>query len=206
MKIISFDDIAQMEQRFRATFVNSLWGFRNLSLIGTCNEKLNVNFAVFNSLNHLGANPSLASITIRPPEADRHTFYNILSNTFFTVNNVTKEIYKAAHQTSARYPLLINEAEVNGLKTIWNEKYNVPYIGESSIVLVMKYEQHIELKINNTVLLIASLQEIILKNDVIEEDGFVNHLAANSINCVGLDAYYESNLISRLPYAKPNNS
>jgi hypothetical protein len=70
----------------------------------------------------------------------------------------------------------------------------------------MKYEQHIELKINNTVLLIASLQEIILKNDVIEEDGFVNHLAANSINCVGLDAYYESNLISRLPYAKPNNS
>ena len=32
-------------------------------------------------------------------------------------NNVTKEIYKAAHQTSARYPLLINEAEVNGLKT-----------------------------------------------------------------------------------------
>ena len=35
----------------------------------------------------------------------------------FTVNNVTKKIYKSAHQTSARYPLLINEAEVNGLKT-----------------------------------------------------------------------------------------
>jgi len=203
MKIISVDDIAKMEQRFRGTFINSLWGFRNLSLIGTCDEKQEVNFAIFNSLNHLGANPCLASITFRPPEVDRHTYQNILSQKFFSINNVTKEFYKAAHQTSARYPSNINEAEENGLQTIWNKKYNVPYIGESNIVLIMKYEQHIDLKINNTVLLIASLQKVLLQVDCIEEDGFVNHLTAKSINCAGLDAYYQPNLISRLHYAKP---
>ena len=203
MKIISIDDIARMEQKYRATFVNSLWGFRNLSLIGTCNQKQDVNFAVFNSLNHLGANPCLASITFRPTEVDRHTYQNIISQKFFSINNVTKEFYKAAHQTSARYPSEINEANASGLQTVWNNKYNVPYIGESNIVLIMRYEEHIDLKINNTVLLIASLQKVILQTDCIESDGFVNHLTAKSINCAGIDAYYQPTFISRLPYAKP---
>jgi flavin reductase (DIM6/NTAB) family NADH-FMN oxidoreductase RutF len=203
MKTISIDEIALMEQRHRATFINSLWGFRNLSLIGTTSENQKINFSIFNSFNHLGANPCLASITFRPPEVERHTYQNIVSQKFFSVNNVTKEFYKAAHQTSARYSIDVNEAEAAELETCFDNEYNIPYIGESNLVLVMKYEQHIDLRINNTVLLIASLQKVLLKIDCIEEDGFVNHNKAKSLNCAGLDAYYEPSLIARLPYAKP---
>lgn len=202
MKTISKNDISTMDKRLRATFINSLWGFRNLSLIGTKSKIGNINFAPFNSLNHLGADPALASITIRPAEVERHTFENIQETKYFSANNISIKTFKKVHQTSARYPKSLNEAEEVGLTTLFDIDTNTPYLKESSISIILKYQEHFTLEINQTILLIASIEKVLMKKDFIEEDGFVNHSKAKTISCIGLDAYYKSQLIERLPYAK----
>ena len=59
MTHFSSTDISQMEQRFRASFINSLGGFKSVVLVGTANESGETNLAIFNSLFHIGANPPL---------------------------------------------------------------------------------------------------------------------------------------------------
>jgi flavin reductase (DIM6/NTAB) family NADH-FMN oxidoreductase RutF len=202
MEIYTKDDFDKMDERFRTTFINSVWGFRNLNLIGTSSNVLQANFAIFNSLNHLGASPALATITIRPAEVERHTFENILTTNCFSANNVLTEIHQKAHQTSARYLKHENEADEVGLTTVWDSELNTPYLQESSIVLFLKYQEHHTLKINNTILLIASLEKIMFKNNCVEKDGFVNHTKAQTLSCVGIDAYYEPKFVEQLAYAK----
>ena len=102
--IYSNDDINGFEKRFRANFINSLGGFKSLVLIGTKSKSGNENLATFSSLFHLGANPALCGIIIRPNEEKQNTLGNIVSTKYYTINHVTPAFYKQAHQCSARYP------------------------------------------------------------------------------------------------------
>jgi flavin reductase (DIM6/NTAB) family NADH-FMN oxidoreductase RutF len=70
--------LQQMEQRKRAMLVNSIGGFKFISLIGTKDKNNNTNLAIFSSLFHLGANPALIGFIMRPDSVDRHTLSNIL--------------------------------------------------------------------------------------------------------------------------------
>jgi hypothetical protein len=66
-------DILQMENFYRAAFVNSLSGFKSASLIGTIDKNKQTNLAVFSSVFHLGSNPALMGFINRPDSVDRHT-------------------------------------------------------------------------------------------------------------------------------------
>jgi len=72
------EDLENLEKMFRATFMNSLGGFKSVVLLGTCNSQGQENLAIFNSLFHIGANPALCGIIVRPSEVPRHTLNNIL--------------------------------------------------------------------------------------------------------------------------------
>jgi flavin reductase (DIM6/NTAB) family NADH-FMN oxidoreductase RutF len=87
-KEFNLTDILAFEQRFRAMFINSLGGFKSLALIGTRSREGNTNLAVFNSLFHIGTNPPLFGLIVRPDSVDRHTLSNILETGEFTVNHV----------------------------------------------------------------------------------------------------------------------
>ena len=52
-KEINAEDINNFEQRYRATLINSLGGFKSLVLIGTRNKEGKSNLAIFNSFFHL---------------------------------------------------------------------------------------------------------------------------------------------------------
>jgi len=69
----SSKDIQGFEQRYRARFINSLGGYKSLSLIGTRSRAGNTNLAVFNSFFHIGANPPLFGFIVRPDSVERHT-------------------------------------------------------------------------------------------------------------------------------------
>ena len=101
-KIIRTEDLEQMETRYRASFVNSLGGFKSVVLIGTKNNEGQENLAIFNSLIHIGANPALCAFIVRPDVSPRHTLENIIETGFYTINHLNSDIYKFAHQTSAR--------------------------------------------------------------------------------------------------------
>ncbi|MEO6901676.1 MAG: flavin reductase, partial [Bacteroidia bacterium] len=111
VKEFKLNDILTLENRYRATFINSLGGFKSLALIGTRNGEGISNLAIFNSLFHIGANPPLFGFIVRPDSVERHTLSNILETGEFTVNHVREDFFEQAHQTSARYSNNVSEFE-----------------------------------------------------------------------------------------------
>jgi flavin reductase (DIM6/NTAB) family NADH-FMN oxidoreductase RutF len=199
------NDFLSMEQRYRASFFNSLGGFKSLVLIGTTNTQKQTNLAVFNSLMHLGANPPLCSILVRPASVERHTYENILETKWFTVNHVNESFYKQAHQTSARY--LRHQSEFNevGLTEEYSSLSIAPYVTESPIKFACELVQVVEIELNKTLLVIGKIKEVVMQGDYVLEDGFVDIEKAGSMTVSGLDSYHKTNRIARLSYAKTDS-
>lgn len=91
------DRIDALDTRTRAHFINSLSGFKSANLIGTQDDQGQTNLSIVSSVFHLGANPPLVGMIIRPHSVARHTFENILQTGFYTINQVNQFIYSQAH-------------------------------------------------------------------------------------------------------------
>ncbi|AFM04231.1 conserved protein of DIM6/NTAB family [Bernardetia litoralis DSM 6794] len=203
LKRIKKNEILEMENRFRANFINSISGFKSVGLIGTISKDNKTNLAIFSQVFHLGANPALMGFIIRPNTSARHTLENIEDTHFFTFNHIQEEFYKQAHQTSARYPREVSEFEATELTPYFENDFIAPYLKESHFRIGLKLEEKHNLTINNTIFLIASVQEVILNEEIIEKDGYIDIEKAGTITSSGLDSYHTTNKIERLPYAKP---
>jgi len=203
-KEFNLNDILAFEQRFRATFINSLGGFKSLSLIGTRSREGNTNLAVFNSLFHIGANPPLFGFIVRPDSVDRHTLNNILETGEFTVNHIREAFYENAHQTSARYPNEISEFEATHLTEEYKAGYYAPFVKESHIQIGAHFTQKIDIQENGTIMIIAKIKSVSIPLDCLQIDGFVDIEKAGTITVSGLDSYHRTEKIARLTYAKPN--
>jgi flavin reductase (DIM6/NTAB) family NADH-FMN oxidoreductase RutF len=201
--IFSGNDILQMETRIRAAFMNSLSGFKSASLIGSIDSKGNTNLAIFSSVIHLGSNPALIGFINRPDSTSRHTLENILETKCFTINHVNKEIYKKAHQTSARYAKEVSEFDATGLTTQFHTLLQAPYVKESHIKYGLEFAEKHELKINGTVLIIGRVLEVIIPDNCLLPHGAIDIEKAETITISGLDCYHTTDLLSRLTYAKP---
>ncbi len=203
-KEFNLKDILNFETRYRATFINSLGGFKSLALIGTRNKGGNSNLAVFNSLFHIGANPPLFGFIIRPDSVDRHTLSNILETGEFTVNHVREAFYKQAHQTSARYANDSSEFVATDLLEDSKAGFYAPFVKDSYIQIGASFVQKIDIQENGTIMLIAKIKFVSVPSDCIGDDGFINIEKAETITCSGLDSYHRTQKIARLSYAKPN--
>ncbi len=195
-------DLEAMESRYRAQLINSLGGFKSVVMIGTQNANGQTNLAIFNSLIHLGANPALCAFIIRPDVSARHTLENILETGVYTINHLHEGIYKAAHQTSARYPREVSEFEATGLTSKYIAGINAPFVAESKLSFSCIYKQHIPIELNGTTLMIGQISHINLPAEVIKPDGFVDIEAAGSVTVSGLDSYHITQKLARLSYAK----
>lgn len=200
---IDKSEIEQLEQRYRTAFINSLAGFRQAVLIGTRSLSEKNNLAIFNSLIHLGANPALFGLMSRPDSVQRDTLQNILETKEYTLNFVQASNYKKAHQTSARYDKGISEFEKVGFTPVYNSGFRAPFVDEAVVKIAMKLEETIPVTINGTILIIGSILMIETNDGLVGDDGFVNLSASEVLISQGLDAYFTSTEIGRLPYAKP---
>jgi flavin reductase (DIM6/NTAB) family NADH-FMN oxidoreductase RutF len=203
-KHFSLSELQTWDRFTRANFINSLSGFKSLSLIGTVNCKGVSNLAVFSNIVHLGADPALIGFINRPLSAAPHTLQNIQETGIYTVNLVTESMYKQAHQTSAKYPDGVSEFEMTGLTEEFREGYNAPFVAESPVQYVLKFEQVMPIELNNTFLVIGSLQEAYVPADIQEEDGFLDLAKAGIITSLGTAGYYKTEKINKLGYAKVN--
>lgn len=201
---LSLPEIEILDQRYRTSLINSLAGFRQAVLVGTNSASGVSNLAIFNSLIHLGANPALFGLISRPDTVPRDTLQNILDTGYYTLNFVHHNLFKAAHQTSARYPKNMSEFEMVGFSSQYLEHIAAPFVMEAVVKIGMKFEQKIDITINGTVLIIGSIQQIELPDALIGEDGFVDLNKAEILISCGLDAYFKTESIGRLTYAKPD--
>lgn len=203
-KYFSLAEIQTWDRFTRANFINTLTGFKSLSLIGTVNKAGESNVAVFSNIVHLGADPALIGFVNRPLAAAPHTLSNIQETGFFTVNLVTESMYKQAHQTSAKYADGVSEFEMTGLTEQFREGCSVPFVAESPVQYLLKLEQVIPIELNDTFFVIGSLQAAYVPADIQEEDGFLDLAKAGILTSLGTSGYYKTEKIDNLPYAKVN--
>ena len=201
--IINANDRNNYENRFWVNLINSLSGFKSANLIGTLSKDGVTNLAIFNSVIHIGANPPLMGFIMRPVNVDRHTYKNIKETGSFTINHINKNIFRQAHQTSARYNEDVSEFNACGFTHIFSESISAPYVKESNIKIGLEFEEEDEIKSNKTILIVGRILEIILPNEIMAEDGFIDIEKAGTVAISGLDSYYETKRIARLSYAKP---
>ncbi len=201
--IIDKNKIEQLEQRYRTTLINSLAGFRQAVLVGTQSSEGHHNLAIFNSLMHLGAHPALYGLINRPDSVQRDTLQNIISTKAYTLNYVRAADYKRAHQTSARYDKEISEFEAVGFEPAYLPSCTAPMVKNAVVSIAMQLEEIIPIAINGTILIIGSVQQIHIDEQLVEKDGFVSLSEEQVVISQGLDAYFVPSPLGRLAYAKP---
>ena len=201
---INKNQIEQLEKQERVHLINSLGGFKSVSLVGTADKNGNENLAIFSSFFHIGANPPLIGMIFRPSPPDRDTLHNILETGFYTINHINESIYKQAHQTSARYDEAISEFEATNLKPEYKNNFFAPFVAESNIQLGIEFKEKIDISVNNTIMVIGQIIQIYVPEDCVTADGFIDLEKANTITCSGLDSYHKTIQLDRLSYAKPD--
>ena len=205
MKHISKQDLNAMDRIYRLNLINSCTGYKSANLIGTVSTENIYNVAVFSSITHLGSDPALLTFIVRPTTVPRDTYKNIIDNKEFTVNHINVEDIKEAHHTSARYSSIISEFDVTNLEKEFKDDYKAPFVKSSRIKLGCKYLNQYEIKENNTLLMIAEINDIYFNENIIQNDGWLNLDIAKTVTVNGLDGYALPSLVQRFEYAKPKN-
>lgn len=196
-------DFDQMPDRYKANFFNHLNGFKSANLIGTQNDKGQLNLAIFNSVVHLGANPPLMGFILRPTTVERHTFNNILKSRHFTINHIHSGIIEQAHQTSAKYASSISEFEACHLTPELDENIKAPFVKESFIKIALSFKSDYLIKENNTRLVVGEVISVRMNQNLINSDGSIDLEKAKSVAISGLDTYFSTNKLIKLSYARP---
>lgn len=198
---MTVEDISRTEKLYRTKLINSLAGIRQVALISTKSKSGKENVAIFNSIIHLGAHPPLFGFISRPDSVERDTLKNIKETESYILNFIDKKWLKEAHQTSARYSKEISEFDATGLTPEYLGNCLTPFVKEAEIKIEMKLQEIINIEINATIMVIGSVEIVHIPKNRLAEDGLVkpNDLLLSG----GLDAYYTSEFIEQLPYAKP---
>lgn len=205
MHHISSATIKTWERFYRANFINSLTGFKSVSLIGTVSATGKTNLGVFSSIVHIGSDPSLIGYINRPIAAAPHTLANIEATGVYTINHIHPVFLERAHQSSAKYAEEVSEFEAVGLTPEFVDAIQAPFVKESKVKYALALKEIIPIALNNTFLVIGEIQHVKLEEDILLPDGFLSLDKAASICSNGIDAYYATTLIDRYEYAKPGN-
>ena len=196
--------LLELDSRKRANFINSLTGFKSIGLIGTQSKEGKENLAIFNSFVHVGASPALLGFVSRPDPHLRHTVSNIIETKYYTVNHITEDIYRQAHQTSARYPVEVSEFDACALNPEFKDGFYAPFVKESNIQIALELKEIIDIKTNNTSLVLGEILGIYFPEANLDGDGYLDLEKSGSIAGSGLDGYHKTIHLERLKYAKYN--
>lgn len=197
------EQISQLDKQYRISLINSLIGYRSLNLLGTASRDGITNLCLISSTFHLGANPPLIGLVLRPEREHNDTLRNIKSVGQYTLNNVLPEWYPQAHQTSASYPSGVSEFDTCHFKKQYVHGFKAPFVGQSSIRIGLELREVIDMNINGTTIIIGEIMEILTDESIIAEDGTVDHIKAETMTAAGLDSYFLPQLVGRMAFAKP---
>jgi flavin reductase (DIM6/NTAB) family NADH-FMN oxidoreductase RutF len=203
MLFYNHSEIQSWERFYRANFINSLTGFKSVSLLGTVNQNGQANLGVFSSIVHMGSDPALIGYINRPRKTAPHTLVNIESTGVYTINHIMPSFLEKAHQTSAKYPDGVSEFEEVGLTPQYIGNFPAPFVGESNVRYGLTLQEIVPIKLNNTFLVIGKINSIQLENGLLMPDGFIDLHKAETVCSNGIDSYYLTIPFGRLHYAKP---
>ena len=201
MRQFDSGQLAQLDATFRRNLINCLPGYKPLQLIGTQNAAGVTNLALFSQIIHLGAAPPLIGVLFRPHTVKRDTLENILETRSFTLNQVLTEWHVKAHWTAANWEG--SEFEATGLIEERKAGFSAPFVTGSPVQLGCVLEEVQTLQINQTILVIARIEQVFLAEKGLREDGTLNYDALGTVSVTGLDEYHQGQSLGRLSYPKP---
>lgn len=196
-------EIQKLDRFYRMHLMNTLPGIKNASMIGTKNQQGLTNLAIFNSVVHLGAHPPLLGFILRPITVHRQTYANLKSTGAFTINMVTRHLFRAAHQTSAKYGRDVSEFEATGLTPFFSGQVAAPYVAESPVRIGLTFAEEQHIKSNDTWLIIGAVEEIFFPAEAVLPTGQLALEKLGTVGVSGLDSYFSVSLLERLGYARP---
>lgn len=203
--MVRFDKnkIKSLEKIYRLNLINSCTGYKSANLLGSIDSEGNTNLAIFSSITHLGSDPAMIGFVLRPRTVPRNTYNNMFNTKYFTVNHVKAEDIKDAHHTSAKYPKEISEFEKTKFEPEYLDGFKAPFVKNSKIKFGCKYLSEYNIKENNTILVVASIECLYVGKDSLEDDGWIRLDKAETVTINGLDGYAKTKLIDRFEYARP---
>ncbi|MCP4522102.1 MAG: flavin oxidoreductase [Cytophagales bacterium] len=198
------EDIHELVHVKRLNIINSITGIKPANLIGTISDDGFPNVAIFSSIIHLGSNPALIGFIIRPTgEVRRDTYNNIMENSYYTINHVHEGFTEKAHLTSAKFPKEDSEFDKCELTEEYLFDFKAPFVKESNVKLGMKFVQSVPIELNGTILVIGEIQHIVLPDEIVTEEGYIDLGQAEDVGISGLNRYYKLEKIGEYPYARP---
>ena len=199
------DQINDLGKIKKINLINSCSGYKSANLIGTISKEGITNVAVFSSVTHLGSNPPTLGFILRPTTVPRDTYKNILESGVFTINHIFEDIIKDAHHTSAKYKEMISEFDMTSLEDEYHDDCIAPFVKGSPVQMEMKFIEEYHIKSNNVIHIIAEIKNLYVKDEIIQEDGFLNLSKAKVAAINGLDAYAIARNNTRFDYQRPKN-
>jgi len=195
-------EIEELDRITRLKIINSATGIKPANLIGTIDNRGNTNLAVFSSVVHLGSNPALLGFISRPRTTDAgHTFTNIIKNEYYTINHIHPEFIKNAHYTSAKFPKDISEFERCNLTEEYMKDFKAPFVKESTFKIGMRLKEVIDIKLNNTALVIGEIENVTFPDESIVNSD-IDLEVARGVGISGLNSYYALKKIGNHPHVR----
>jgi len=102
----------------------------------------------------------------------------------------------------ARYPKSISEFDQTSLSAEYTD-FLAPYVEQSRIRMGVEFREKKDIELNGTVMIIGEIVEVLVESKLIQEDGKVDIVAAQTVSVSGLDEYHIATSLGRLAYAKP---
>ncbi|MDG1529673.1 MAG: flavin reductase [Polaribacter sp.] len=203
--MIAFDKetIKNLEYLNKINLVNSACGYKSANLIGTKSKAGISNLAIFSSVTHFGSEPAIYGFVLRPTTVRRNTYDNIKETGIFTLNPVFEEKISDAHHTSAKYADETSEFDKTSFTEEYKENWNAPFVKNAPLQIAMKFLEEVHIKANGTILILASVEKIHVRKEMVSEDYFINLSKGKIAAISGLDAYSVPEKISRFPYQRP---
>ncbi|WP_288954974.1 flavin reductase [uncultured Polaribacter sp.] len=203
MAFFNFNDIQSLEKIYKINLINSCSGFKSANLLGSISKEEIPNVAVFSSVTHLGSNPPTLGFILRPTTVPRNTYKNIKDTAVFTINHIYEDIIDDAHHTSAKYAEAISEFDVTNLEEEYKGNFKAPFVKNAPVQMSMKFVEEIYVPSNDVMLIVAQIQELYIKDELLEKDGLINLSKGNIATINGLDTYAIPKFKKQLSYQRP---
>mgnify|MGYP000017412562 FL=1 len=200
-------NIEDLDRIKKINIINSVTGVKSANLVASISSKGITNVAIFSSVFHLGSNPALLGFIIRPANNYRRdTYKNIISTKYFTINNIHVDFVSNAHATSAHFNENISEFDSCNLKEEYLKGFLAPFVSQSNLKIGLKLIEEIDIKSNNSKIIVGSIEHLFYPNDIEGENGNLNLQKLNDVGIGGLDTYYKLEKLCELPYARVSNA
>lgn len=203
MAYITNEELKTFDHLYRINLINSCSGYKSANLLGTKSSDGIENVAVFSSVTHIGSNPPMLGFFCRPTTVSRNTYDNIKNTGFYTINHIHEAILEDAHHTSAKYDCSISEFDKTQLISEYKKEFHAPFVKDAPLQLAMEFVEEYHIKANDTILVIGQIIGLHVKDDYIQDDGFINLSKANVAAINGLDGYAVPKTNTRFEYQRP---